>query len=314
MKNSTKTFLLCTTAAVAGMYAYNRYISETSAEKNILDDKEGSYYEWKEGRIFYKTFGNGKPLLLVHDIDSAASSIEWQKVAKKLSMNHKVYTIDLIGCGRSDKPGISYTSYLYVQMLTAFIKDVIKEKTDVIASNLSCPSVLMANQLDGDIIDQIILINPVSLKQLELMPDDLSKFKKAIINTPILGTFIYNRMTTQEKINLRFQKEFYAKSSHASATTKEAYYAAAHLDDGKGKYLFSSLLGNYMNQDIKHALKKIDRKVLILVSSEMPGAMAAVENYEKLNSQFESIHISGSNKYPQLEVPDKVLKILENAL
>ena len=54
-----------------------------------------------------------------HDTDAGASGEEWTKVAKKLAKNNTVYTIDLLGCGRSDKPSIQYTSYLYVYELTS---------------------------------------------------------------------------------------------------------------------------------------------------------------------------------------------------
>ena len=136
MKNKTKSLLLITAAAAAGMYVYNRYISDIADEMNQEDEKNGSFYSWKEGEIFYKKIGTGKPILLVHDLDSASSSNEWQKVARKLSTTHTVYMIDLLGCGKSDKPAISYTTYLYVQLVTSFIKDVIQEKTDVIATHL----------------------------------------------------------------------------------------------------------------------------------------------------------------------------------
>ena len=76
-----------------------------------------------------------------------------------------------MGCGLSDKPGLSYTNYMYVQLITAFIKDIIKSKTSVVASNLSSSFVIMANQLDASIIDKMIFINPVSFHSMDAMPD-----------------------------------------------------------------------------------------------------------------------------------------------
>ena len=32
---------------------------------------------------------------------SASSSVEWHKITKKLAKKYTVYTIDLLGCGRS---------------------------------------------------------------------------------------------------------------------------------------------------------------------------------------------------------------------
>ena len=130
MKKSTKRFLLFSTAAIAGMYAYNRFVATVAANKNMLPTKNGSYYSWKQGNIFYTKTGTGSPILLVHDTNSSSSSVEWTNIIRRLQKNHTVYTIDLLGCGLSDKPGISYTNYMYVQLITAFIKDIIKEKTD----------------------------------------------------------------------------------------------------------------------------------------------------------------------------------------
>lgn len=313
MKKKTKSLLVLSAAAIAGMYAYNRYVSNIADELESLNENEGEFYSWKEGNIFYKKIGSGKPLLLVHNIDSASSSNEWQKVAKRLSTDHTVYTLDLLGCGQSDKPAIQYTTYLYVQMITSFIKDVIKEKTDIVATNLSSPFVLMANQLDETIIDKIILINPVSTSKMEMIPDSLSKFKMGIINTPIIGTFIYNRMYSPMKLNLRFDETYFMNGKQASTDLKDMFYASSHNNGGKGKYLFSSILGNFMSQNMKHALKNFNKKVLIIASSDMKENHNIIRQYEK-NTNFSSIYVSGTKLYPHLEKPEKIFKIIENEL
>ena len=68
---------------------------------------------------------------------------------KKLEKTNTVYTIDLLGCGRSDKPNITYTNYLYVQLIDNFIKDVIKEKTDVVATGSSVSFTVMACNMES---------------------------------------------------------------------------------------------------------------------------------------------------------------------
>ena len=157
MKKSTKRFLFFTAATAATIYAYNKYVDKTATSKNMLSDDNGSYFEWKYGDVFYTKRGNGEPILLLHDLDPASSSFEWAKVIHKLEKNYTVYTMDLPGCGRSAKPALTYTNYMYVQLITAFIKDIIKEKTDIVASNMSCSFVLMANLMDDSIINNIIL-------------------------------------------------------------------------------------------------------------------------------------------------------------
>ena len=191
MKKSTKTILIIATAA-ASMYAYNRYIEEKSISKNLLNDDKGTYYNWKLGKVYYTKEGQGTPILLIHDLQPSSSSYEWKKIIHKLKKNHTVYSLDLLGCGRSDKPEIEYTNYMYVQLISSFVKEVIKGKTDIIVSNQSSSFIIMANQMDKELFRQIILINPVSIKKTQMIPDQVSKIKKTIINLPVIGTFIYN--------------------------------------------------------------------------------------------------------------------------
>ena len=175
MKKSTKCILFTLGVSIAGIYTYNKFIEHTASKKNLLSDKDGEYYDWKYGNIFYTKEGNGSPVLLVHDTDASSSSAEWNKLYSRLVKHHTVYAIDLLGCGRSDKPALEYTNYLYTQMLQGFVKDVIQEKAIVIASNISTSFVVMANHLDNSLFKKIILINPAPLHQLDMIPDDLSK-------------------------------------------------------------------------------------------------------------------------------------------
>ena len=80
----------------------------------------------------------------VHDLTVYSSAYEWNKIIDKLAENHTVYALDLLGCGRSEKPKITYTNYLYVQLISDFIKNVIHEKTDVVASGFSSSFTLLA--------------------------------------------------------------------------------------------------------------------------------------------------------------------------
>lgn len=314
MKKSKKQFLFFSSAALAGMYAYNRFVAASSTKKNMLPTKNGSYYSWTQGNIFYTKLGKGSPILLVHDTNSASSSIEWSKISSRLQKKHTVYTIDLLGCGLSDKPGLSYTNYMYVQLITSFIKDVIGFKTDIVASNMSVPFVIMANHMDDSIINRMILINPITLKTLNNIPDKQSKMKQITINLPLIGTFIYNLLTNPNRIDRQFHSIYYAKSQLISSNMKDAYYESAHMDNSNGKYLYSSLLGNYMNADIRHAIKKIDKPVYIIGSREIKNNVKSIEEYRKYNSNMEITYLSNCKLYPQLENPDKVYQIIESIL
>lgn len=312
MNKCTKRLLLFTTSALTGMYAYNRIVANKATDKNTLPTKNGSYYSWKEGNVFYTKTGEGKPVLLIHDINSASSSVEWSKIVRNLQKDHTVYAIDMLGCGLSDKPPISYTIYLYVQLITSFIKDIIKERTDIVAVDLSAPVAIMTNQMDPSVVDKLILINPVSLKSLDRVPDRDSKLKQTIISLPLVGTFIYNLLFNPRRIDWLFRNTYYCKPQLVPDRIKDAYYESAHMDDSRGKFLYASILGNYMSGDIRHAIKKIDKPVSLILSRDLKNSMGIAEEYQKLNSHIEVTGISNCKLYPQLENPEKTRQIISS--
>jgi pimeloyl-ACP methyl ester carboxylesterase len=289
-------------------------VATNSTKKNSLPTKNGAYYSWKQGNVFYTKNGSGNPILLIHDTNSASSSVEWSKIIKRLQRNHTVYTIDLLGCGLSDKPGVSYTNYMYVQLITAFIKNVIGQKVNVVASNMSSSFVIMANHMDDSIIEKMIFINPISMDVLENVPDNQSKMKQTLINLPLVGTFLYNVLTSPCRIDHLFRSIYYAKSQLICTKAKDAFYESAHMDNSNGKYLYSSILGNYMNANIRHAIKKCTKPIYIIGSKDIKNNVSAIEKYHKLNPNIEVTYISNCRLYPHLENPEKTYQIIQSSL
>ena len=114
--------------------------------------------------------------------------------------------LDLLGYGLSDKPNMTYTNYLYVQLILDFIKNVIGEKTDIVASGDSSSIAIMACHNDPESIRNVILLNPQSLSRMNLSPNRQTRLMKFILDLPVLGTFIYNMMTTKESFRKNFRR------------------------------------------------------------------------------------------------------------
>ena len=92
------------------------------------------------------------------------------------------------------------------------MKDVIQEKTTVVASNISASFTIMANHMDSSLFEKIILINPAPMKQLDIIPDHISKAKKTIVQLPFVGTFIFNIMNNMQHIDTSFRTRYVTKS------------------------------------------------------------------------------------------------------
>lgn len=311
MKNSKKkliTISILTTLSGVAIYAVNRFISATSVMKNLLQTEESQYYHWQFGKVFYTKKGTGKPLLLIHDLQCSSSSYEWKNLIETLSKEYTVFAIDLLGCGRSDKPRITYTNFLYVQLITGFIKNIIGCPTDVIASGLSCSFVITACNTVPECFKKIMLINPEDLSKLNKIPNKKSKFVKCMLEVPLIGTLLYHTVTNRSNIELLFTEKLLYNPFHENHQDIDAFYEGAHRGKGDGKYLLSSLVGNYVNLNITHALKNVNNSIYILGGSAEEGIRETLALYTALNPSIETELISKAKHLPQLETPVEVLE------
>lgn len=179
-------------AVVTTTHLINSIIFKSSTANNYTGKRIRSNYQWKFGNIAYITAGSGSPLLLIHDLNSYSSSYEWEQTINSFAKNHKVYAIDLLGCGHSDKPNLTYTSFMYTQLINDFVVNVIRCKTDVIATAASTPIVIMAAFNNHALFNKIILVSPLSVEEALKGPDNLSGIRRHILNVPVIGTTVYN--------------------------------------------------------------------------------------------------------------------------
>ena len=313
MKNKNKLFTVAIISILTAVtiFIINKIIFLTSILKDILQTQEGYKYEWRFGNIYYTKTGAGKPLLLIHDLDPGSSDLEWSKMVENLSKKNTVYTLDLLGYGRSDKPNFTYTNYLYVQLITDFIKNIIGRRTDVITSGSSSSIVIMSSCSDNTLFDKIMSINPDSLNKTNQIPTKKSKLLKFIIETPIIGTLIYNINVNKEVIRKDFSNRYFQNPYRISKNLVNGYYEAAHLGGENSKFLFSSIKGNYLNFSISHKLGQIDNSIYIIGGSQEEDIKQTIYDYKILNSIIEDDLVEGTKHLPHLEKPEEVFKLCE---
>lgn len=309
MRKSRSLFKLSATALTL-LYGINKFIdcTATAPGKNA----NGNYYHWKHGDVYYKKQGHGEPLLLIHDTNVFSSNYEWSQVINKLANDYTVYAIDLIGCGKSDKPEFTYTNFFYVQMINDFVKDVTGTGIKVAATGLSSSFVIMTNSIHKDLFKEIIMINPKTISSLKKAPDDRSKILIKLFNLPVIGKAAYYLATCKPNVEYYLTEKCFYNPFHLKTPVVKAYYDAAHTSNGKGKSLLASLEGYYLNIDISNALKNTDTKMMILTGEYYEKKNETVKNYLKINPSIVSETITDSKYLPQLENPNRLVAMISD--
>lgn len=314
MKHFAKTLVKITALSALTMYAANKFIESAACAWHLLTTNRGNQYEWRYGKIFYKKLGSGDPLLLIHDLDPASSMQEWDNVIESLAKDHTVYALDLLGCGRSDKPNLTYSNYLYVQMISDFIQNIIKGKTDVFSTGKSNSTVITAANMHPELFGRLMLVNPEGLGKTAVCPGMRSKIAKKILYCPILGTFVYYMLNSRAQLEYNFAESYYYNPFHLADKTIRTYYESAHLSAGRGRYLLGSLKGNYLNFDIRHALGNLTVPVCLLFGSKFENAEKIAASYQKINPNIQCASIPNTKMLPQLEAPQQFLLVLNKYL
>lgn len=310
-KHKLLTISILFTLATGIIYFINKLIFATAILKDLLKSSADNYYHWRFGKIYYKKKGSGSPLLLIHDLTVSSSAYEWNKVIDKFAEKHTVYAIDLLGCGRSEKPRITYTNYLYVQLISDFIKNVIHEKTTIAATGYSSSFVVLACHNEPQLFGNLFLVNPPSLNNLAKIPTKRSKLHKLLLELPVFGTLLYNMKTCQSNIQLLFTEKYLYNPFHATPEMVDTYYEAAHKSFSNSKFLLSSIIGCYTNNSILHALKETNQSIVILCGEGEPDAKNIADTYIEYNASVEAATIKGTKHLPQLEEPERFLDAMD---
>lgn len=314
MKQKAKSIFILSGLVTATLHVINRIQYANFTMKDILINSNNKYYEWRFGKIRYNKKGSGTPLLLLHDLTVGSSSYEFNKITDTLAENHEVYTLDFLGYGLSDKPNMTYTNYLYVQLVNDFIKNVIGKKTDIVATGDAVPIAVMLCHNDPEVIHKLLFINPQSLYKLNQIPSKETRTMKLIMEIPILGTFIYNLYTSRSSIKEEFEKEYFYNKNKIKEEYITAYTEAAHRNDYCSKYSYTSYLGRYLNTNIIHALKEINHSIYIIGGEEKLENKTIVDNYKYYNGSIEASFIEKTKQLPHMERPTEFLKTLNTYL
>lgn len=311
MKHKIKTFIILSGLTTIVMHIINRIQFSLCTVKNYLKISNNTYYDWRFGRIRYTKKGSGTPILLIHDLTAGSSIYEYNSIINTLSNKNEVFAIDLLGFGLSEKPNMTYTNYLYVQLIIDFIKNVIGKKTDIIATGDSAPIAVMACHNDPEVVNKMIFINPQSLYESNEIPSKETKAFKILLDIPVIGTFIYHLLTNRSSIERNFKEKYFYNSINIEEKDIVSYLESAHYPDYTSKFVFTSYIGKYINTNIIHALKEINHSIYIIGGSEEEDIHNTVENYVYYNSAIEYAFIPYTRHLPQLEMPDKVIHYVD---
>jgi pimeloyl-ACP methyl ester carboxylesterase len=259
--------LLAGSAGVAALAAVNAAI-----QRNVSDPDESAlggearFYNWKHGRLFYKTAGAdhaGPPLVFVHGVGAGASSFMWRKNFDELAKDFRVYAFDLLGFGFSDKPAsAAYSADLYVELIADFLREVSGHPANVIASSLGAAYAIRVADEHPELVKALILNAPTGADTLNRRPGMAGAAFYGLLQSPVLGTSFYNVMASERSIR-DFARD-YLFYNHRRVTDRLVtnLYATSHQPGAQ--HAIAAFLSGYLNTDTRAPFARLTQPSVLV--------------------------------------------------
>ena len=310
--NRWRKILLSGGALIGAAAAYNAF-ARKSVDKltNLIGGEEGGY-EWRGKRIAFTKRGSGPPILLVHGIHAAAWSYEWHDNVDYLARGNTVYTIDLLGFGRSDRPAIRYSARLFISLISDFVHQVVTQPCVLVATSLSGAYAIVLGARDPERFPAIALIAPTGLVRLNRPAGVTSEAGRLAVETPIVGTAMFNALVSKRSLRYYLEKT-YADDTIVTDDLVDIYYWAAHQRGAR--HAPGAFLSGHLNIDVRHALRRLTQPALLVWGEE--GSAAPIEEYRgfrAIKPDMELAVLTPAGDLPHDERPDDFNVILSTWL
>ena len=189
---------------------------------------------------------SGSPVLFVHGLGSFIE--HWEQNLTELSKHHRVYAIDLVGFGLTEKPTVSYS----IPFLAKFVQDFMNSKG---IKNTS----VIGNSLGSMIAIELYLLNPNIVDKLILLDGGFFGRKIAaafrILSVPFVGEWLMrpNRDGTEQFLKLMFFDQSFVTEKLVDITferNSQAGSAKAYLETLRSSANIFGLKRAFINRTI----------------------------------------------------------------
>lgn len=276
-------------------------------------------WNWQGYKIQYTVMGEGCPLVLVHGF--GASIGHWRKNIPVLAAaGYRVFAIDLLGFGGSDKPPLNYTMELWQELLKDFSAAHIQEPAVFVGNSIGGLLSLMVLANHPEIAAGGVLINcagGLSHRPHELNPPlrlVMGAFNK-LVRSKITGRLVFERIRQKSQIR-RSLLQVYRNSDAVTDELVDLLYTPA-CDPG-AQEVFAAILTAPPGPTPAQLLPKVKVPLLVIWGEADPWTpINGAKIFQELSQKGQPVEVKAipnAGHCPHDEVPDVVNPLITNWL
>ncbi|MEM1366699.1 MAG: alpha/beta fold hydrolase [Cyanobacteria bacterium P01_H01_bin.15] len=276
----------------------------------VKPERTTQTWQWRDQTINYQEAGptTGLPLVLVHGF--GASVGHWrQNIPVLAEAGYRVFALDLLGFGASDKPNLEYSLELWQELLADFWSEKIQRPAVWAGNSIGALLCLMMAAYHPEQVSGAVLLNCAG--GLNHRPEELNLPLRVIMGTfskvvsaPVLGRFVFDNV--RRKFQIR--RTLYQVYGDRKAVTDELVDLLYEPSNDPGALeVFASVLTAPPGPKPTDLLPKIDSPLLVLWGEADPWTpIKGADIYRDLaeqSGQVEFEAIPGAGHCPHDENP-----------
>ena len=222
---------------------------------------ETRYYRWRGGDLAYSVAGEGEALLLVHGVYAGASSFEFSRNFEELSKSFRVYALDLLGCGMSERPSRRYGPEDVASQVEDFVRDEIGGSAHLVASSLTAALVVPAAVRSPRLFEKLVLICPTGYGTLDRPSGRLGDVIYGLFLAPVLGNTLYHAIVSGRGIRYYLGSMAYHDPDLVTEELVEEYYRTSHQPGAR--YFPAAFVSGKLNLGVADLWPRVPQRTLI---------------------------------------------------
>lgn len=278
--------ILAAGGVLAGLAALNKRLERSGGEPVNALGGETRYYGWNGYDLAYSVAGEGEPLLMVHGVYAGASSFEFRKNFDELSQNFRVYALDLLGCGLSERPRRRYEPEELTSQIEDFARQKIGAPAHLVASSLTAALSMPAAIRSPKLFEKLVFICPTGYSTLGERSGRLGDFIYGLFRTPVLGDSLYHAIVSRRGIGFYLGRMSYHDPKFVTEELVDSYYRTSHQPGAK--YFPAAFASGKLNQGVADFWPRIPHKTLVCWGKEATTSPAyEIEDFVQRNPRSE---------------------------
>ncbi|EKQ68064.1 putative hydrolase or acyltransferase of alpha/beta superfamily [Leptolyngbyaceae cyanobacterium JSC-12] len=294
----------------------------TVSRLSIWSDAPTQTWSWRGFAIAYKSAGSqGPAVVLIHGF--GASLGHWRKNFLVLAESCRVFAIDLLGFGASDKPTpkvkAEYTFETWGQQIADFCREVIGESAFLIGNSIGCIVAMQAAVDHPDMVRGVALIN-CSLRLLHDRRRATQPWLKRVgapllqrlLQVKWLGHAFFKQIARPETVRKILQKAYLCREAVDDELIDLLMLPA---NDPGAPDVFIAFTGYSQGPLPEDLLEKLPCPALILWGTQDPWEPFELgQELARFDCVERFIPLDGVGHCPQDEAPELVNPILQEWL